>query len=701
MKIRIIFNSLLYLLYMHFGFAQSNPSVDSIGMYLELADVVVTAQYAPTDSRNALYKIRTIKRDVIEQRGAINLEQLLNQELNIRISQDLILGSSLSLQGISGQNVKIMIDGVPVIGRVGDDIDLSQINLSNIERVELIEGPMSVHYGANALGGVINLITKKSQINKFDFQVISQIESIGAQNLNAQAGARLSDKLLLRLDGGYNNFTGFNAIAPRDSLFARTFQWNPKAQWFASGMLRYDINDTQSLRYSMSLLDEQIENLGQLRRPQFRPYAFDDFYYTRRLDHALSYEGTFLKNLYWNITSGYNAFRRQKNTLRTEMESREQSEVPGQQDTTRYNALVFRPILASRFGDSPFNFQIGLDINYENGYGQRFRDTAARKAQFSEITDYAGFITLQYQPVSVLQIQVGARGAYNTRFDAPVVPSLHLKYDINKTWQLRASYAQGFRSPSIKELFFYFVDASHYIIGNPDLLAETSDNVQLIVDYDKRWNANRLQVTLTGFYNDIRNKIDLFDYVEVNGELVPAASLGQNTTQFAYFNQDRFKALGSNIRINYSLKNFEIAAGIAPTGRYNPLSETEQVAAYTFANELNGQVNYYFNKIGLSAAFFIRYNDKFIRFYQTVNQEGNTVVAQAIQDGFTLADLTLTKAFWKNRLQLTSGIRNLLDIRNVNTVGNQGSTHSGDGSSSPVATGRNYFARLRWQLDGR
>jgi outer membrane receptor for ferrienterochelin and colicins len=701
MKTHIIFSSLLYLLYMHFGFAQSSPSVDSIGMYLELADVVVTAQYAPTDSRNALYKIRTIKRDVIEQRGAINLEQLLNQELNIRISQDLILGSSLSLQGISGQNVKIMIDGVPVIGRVGDDIDLSQINLSNIERVELIEGPMSVHYGTNALGGVINLITKKSQINKFDFQVISQVESIGAQNLNAQAGARLSDKLLLRLDGGYNNFAGFNAIAPRDSLFARTFQWNPKAQWFASGMLRYDINDTQSLRYSMSLLDEQIENLGQLRRPQFRPYAFDDFYYTRRLDHALSYEGTFLKNLYWNITSGYNAFWRQKNTLRTEMESREQSEVPGQQDTTRYNALVFRLILASRFGDSPFNFQIGLDINYENGYGQRFRDTAARKAQFSEITDYAGFITLQYQPVSALQIQVGARGAYNTRFDAPVVPSLHLKYDINKTWQLRASYAQGLRSPSIKELFFYFVDASHYIIGNPDLLAETSDNVQLIVDYDKRWNANRLQVTLTGFYNDIRNKIDLFDYVEVNGELVPAASLGQNTTQFAYFNQDRFKALGSNIRINYSLKNFEIAAGIAPTGRYNPLSETEQVAAYTFANELNGQVNYYFNKIGLSAAFFIRYNDKFIRFYQTVNQEGNTVVAQAIQDGFTLADLTLTKAFWKNRLQLTSGIRNLLDIRNVNTVGNQGSTHSGDGSSSPVATGRNYFARLRWQLNGR
>lgn len=673
-------------------------SPDSIRMYGELQDVVITAQYTPTDSRNALYKIRTIKREVIEQRGAVNLEQLLNQELNIRISQDLILGSSLSLQGISGQNVKIMIDGVPIIGRVGDDIDLSQINLSNIERVEMVEGPMSVNYGTNALGGVINLITKKSQLSKYSTQLVSQWERVGALNLNAQLGARLTDQLLLRLDGGYNKFAGFNASPPIDSLFARTFQWNPKEQWFANGMLRYDLKEDQHLRFSVAYFDETIENLGQLRRPQFKPYAFDDFYYTTRFDQSLAYEGKFLKDLFWNITAGYNTFRRQKNTLRLDIDTQAESEVAGQQDTTIYHAIVFRPVLASRFTERKMNFQIGLDLNYEGGYGQRFVGPGAEKARFSSLSDYAGFFTLQYQLVPALQIQAGIRGAFNTRFDAPLIPSFHLKYSFAKDWQLRGSYAKGFRSPSIKELFFYFVDASHYIIGNPDLQAETSDNFQLVLDFDKKWQDQRFQATLTGFYNQIRRKIDLYDYILVEGKLVPAASLGQVSNTYAYFNQDRFKALGGNLRLNYRLKNLELTAGLAPTGRYNPLSATEAVNTYTLTTELNGQLSYHFKKLKLRTAFFIRYNDKLVRYYQTLDTEGNPTVAQSIQDGFALSDLTFSKSFWKNQIQLGVGIKNLFDVRNVNIYGNQSSAHSGEGAS-PIAMGRNYFIRLAWKME--
>ena len=68
----------------------------------------------------------------------------------------------MSVQGLSGENVKILIDGVPVVGRLNGNVDLSQINLTNIERVEIVEGPLSVNYGTNALAGTINLITKKN-----------------------------------------------------------------------------------------------------------------------------------------------------------------------------------------------------------------------------------------------------------------------------------------------------------------------------------------------------------------------------------------------------------------------------------------------------------------------------------------------------------------------------------------------------------
>ena len=58
-----------------------------------------------------------------------------------------------------------MIDDVAVIGRLNGNIDLSQINLNNVERIEIVEGPLSVEYGTDALAGTINLITKSTENN--------------------------------------------------------------------------------------------------------------------------------------------------------------------------------------------------------------------------------------------------------------------------------------------------------------------------------------------------------------------------------------------------------------------------------------------------------------------------------------------------------------------------------------------------------
>ena len=85
---------------------------------IELETFVVTAQYEKTTKEKAVNKIKVIEREKIEAIGAVNLRDVLSNENNIRISQDNVLGSFMSLQGISGQNVKILIDGVPIIGRL-------------------------------------------------------------------------------------------------------------------------------------------------------------------------------------------------------------------------------------------------------------------------------------------------------------------------------------------------------------------------------------------------------------------------------------------------------------------------------------------------------------------------------------------------------------------------------------------------------
>ena len=128
-----------------------------------LEDLVITAQIEPKKISNAIHNIKSISKKEINEIGAVSLTDIISKYSGFRITNDNILGQSSSIQGISGQNIKIMIDDVAVIGRLNGNIDLSQINLNNVERIEIVEGPLSVEYGTDALAGTINLITNSTR----------------------------------------------------------------------------------------------------------------------------------------------------------------------------------------------------------------------------------------------------------------------------------------------------------------------------------------------------------------------------------------------------------------------------------------------------------------------------------------------------------------------------------------------------------
>src|SRR5690606_15439239 len=151
---------------------------------VSLNSFVVTGQYAENNPEKAVQKITIIDQEKINKMAAVNLTDVLENETNIRLSQDGVLGSSMSVQGMSGENVKILIDGLPVIGRLDGSIDISQINLNDVERIEIVEGPMSVNYGTNALAGVVNIITKKGGKDKAGIKLNTFYENIGTYNID-------------------------------------------------------------------------------------------------------------------------------------------------------------------------------------------------------------------------------------------------------------------------------------------------------------------------------------------------------------------------------------------------------------------------------------------------------------------------------------------------------------------------------------
>ena len=161
---------------------KTNKNNDSININKYLKEVVITGQLSELASEEAVHDINIINAKVINSGIFSSLTDILKYQNNIQISNDNILGSKINIQGISGENIKILIDGVPVIGRLDGNIDISQINLNNVERIEIVEGPMSVNYGSDALAGTINIITKKADKKNIDQFFNSYYESVGKYN---------------------------------------------------------------------------------------------------------------------------------------------------------------------------------------------------------------------------------------------------------------------------------------------------------------------------------------------------------------------------------------------------------------------------------------------------------------------------------------------------------------------------------------
>ena len=156
------------------SFSQIQDSIfikkEKISVSKNLAEVVVTGQLKEITADKSVYDIKVVDKKKLNSGIYSNLGSLLDKTLNINLAQDNVLGSSISINGISGRNVKILVDDVPVIGRLAGNIDLSQLNLLNIERVEIVKGPMSTIYGSDALAGTINIVTKKEFSNNYSLQ---------------------------------------------------------------------------------------------------------------------------------------------------------------------------------------------------------------------------------------------------------------------------------------------------------------------------------------------------------------------------------------------------------------------------------------------------------------------------------------------------------------------------------------------------
>jgi outer membrane receptor for ferrienterochelin and colicins len=650
----------------------------------ELAEVVITGQYQPQSVKNSVYQVRTINNERIRLSGATTLQQVMTNQLGFRFFNDNTLGTTdLNLMGMSGRNVKILLDGVPLTDRNDARESLGQVDINTVERIEIVEGPMSVSYGSDALAGVVNIITKKN--TKDDLTVSARVQEEtagneyypfsykGIHNQNINIGWKKKN-WNFSIGGTHNEFDGFGG-----DDFGRAKTWRPKEQWMGNIKLGYSKN-AFNVYYRLDGLNETITDRGAINYQVFR--ALDKKYVTDRYIHQVQSGWQINTRLNLNTVLSFTDYKRKTTTSIHDFEKNadELTTGDGEQDLSKLNSFLFRQT-AQYDAAKWLSVQPGIEIEREAAGG-------ARIAGSPVITSYALFASGEIKPSAKINIRPGLRFMHNSVYDAPpVIPSLNTKFVLSKTLDLRLAYAYGFRSPELRELYFIFSDANHNIFGNPGLKAEHSNSFTGSLSYSPLQAANtRLTSTLSAFYNIYNDQISLA--VDAN-----------DPTRYSYFNIDKTKTAGATLENKLLWKRMSATLGVSYIGSYSGVYDDETIVKeddrdFLWTPELNSNITYAFPKLRTTLGFFYKYTGKKPSFAFGANQSGQQVIYVTETASFHLADLTATTAL--NRfITVNAGVKNLFDVTLVNNS-SAGGTHNA-GGPLPVSYGRSYFLGLNFQ----
>lgn len=621
---------------------------------VNLEEVVVTGQFQPGASDKSIHRIRSIDKKLILQKGATRIEDVLNAVIGFRMKQDGVLGETdFELMGAGGNSVKVLLDGIPLVDRGENKQSLSQIDISTVERIEIVEGPMSVLYGTDALSGVVNIITKKGEknaSNPWKVQATVHEESIGSEyealtgkGLHRQSvSASYNHKGKIHTQAGVSRLDngGWQGL-PSESSQA----WHPKEQLLLHGVVAYEGKLLQA-RYRLDYTAEEITPPDQSLQSQ-------------RANHQL------------HLSYKPNEHCQLENAASWQNYHRDTYDQSQWKDNTTYS-LLFDRLTALWIPTPNLQIQSGWEFLMDNGRGERIDHTRS-------VSSHSLFLSAQYNFSPKLQVRAGLRGVLHSDYEQPkILPSVHVKCYLTEDVSLRLSYAQGFRAPKLRELYFNFYDTNHDMIGNPNLKPEKSQNLMAGLSWNMlRSSQLQLKSNLSGFYNRFTDRI----------LMVPSS---QKVGQFTYENIEEFRTTGITWQNQLGFRNFSIDLSAGIIGRYMVFNastpEADQLNQFRFSPEATVSANYSFPQWKAGIALFYKYTGKRYNYYSDAQLKYVLEGSEA----YHWADLTLHKQMGKY-VNLQLGAKNLLDVTTVfnNTAGGHASS-----SQNLIGSGRSYFCAI-------
>jgi vitamin B12 transporter len=449
--------------------------------------VIVSATRVPTPESQVASSVTLITAEDIAARQERSLPDILKDVPGLNIVRTGGPGGQafVFMRGTNNNHTKVLVDGIDVSDPSSSNasFDFSQFLTQDIERVEVLRGPQSGLYGSDAIGGVINIITKSGQ---GPAQLQASAEGGSFETFNQTAGVRGSAKQF-HYNANVEHFhSGATPVTPLDLLAPGEMRNDDYYDNLtAATKLGYDVAQNFDVGFVARYTNTHLRVTGQdfSTFPSFpaaqQTRSSTSEYYGRATAHLVSFEG------FLDQTLGVAYTRKRTATL--DPDSPQEGLATGERTKIDWQgALKFTPAHTLVLG------------------AEHARDEISEPISASNQID-SGYAELQSQLIDNLYSAINARYDKNDRFGGKVTYRVAPTYVITSTGtKLKASVGSGFKAPTLSELFQSY--PAFFFIANPDLRPETSTGYDVGVE-QALVGETTLRAGVTYFYNRVRNLI--------------------------------------------------------------------------------------------------------------------------------------------------------------------------------------------------
>lgn len=649
-----------------------------------LDQVVITATRTEKALKDVPVITQVITARQIETRGFQTVEDVLESDMpGIEFNRH---GKSndINIQGLEARNVLVLIDGERLAGETRGNIDYSRLNTNDIERIEIVKGASSALYGSQAMGAVINIITKKSR-KKFYGNIAARYAQYNQINYPELKSNDDDFKFKQNLDKpnlNLNGLIGFNLK-----------KFTSKTSFVVKSSDAYQLFDRDSLTKEFIDIDTIIHeplNKKPVGIEGSTDYSVDQFF-NYKFNKKLSVEaksGYYLHHKYdFNRDNKHDKYEDISYGIKANYNPSENKTFIFSYHSDTYNKYDFLEAIDSsklnyshKYKNPKIigNFKIGQKQMFTGGLEYLHESLLSDMFVFHEIhtkeqSNSVFFLQDDISFNSKLNLVAGIRAEYHTSYGSHFSPKLSAMYK-TKPFIFRLNYATGYRSPSLKELYMNWSHLGMFVIrGNENLKPETNNYFSGSAEYSKSW----INTSVTVYENLFKNKIQgiwsadqtvyQYDNIEKSSLFGIDYLLKLKITKSLMFNTGY-----TYVNNNYYQMGVRLSS-ISPHTANMQLEYRYTKGIYNITANITGK---YIGAKNFNVADEIEYRSKTIDAYYKVHY-----------NAYSIWRLTVSQRFY-NAVNLVFGIDNLFDFTPGMVTFN-----------TSISPGRKYFISLNIEID--